>query len=110
MLHIAFVEPQKSAARGKIIVHNIKDFSIDTLSQPRQNNGFRAIVNIGQGYCVRAAQVKVYPKGINPDSSRDRLLSGTIHRSWTKNDVAKASLFPILHYKFVLLDLGVTVS
>src|SRR5581483_4494790 len=45
--HVAFVETQKLAAGGQIVVDHVKDFAIDSLLQSGEGDCIRAVIHVG---------------------------------------------------------------
>src|SRR5579863_2782649 len=108
--NVLFIEAQKYPARGQIIVHDVKDFPIDSLFQSGQRDRFSAIVDVSEGNRVGSPQVKKNTEGANSDTAADAQIAGTINISRSDNHPGHTVFLAIFSDDFVLLDFREAIS
>ena len=67
LLDVIFIHFQELTAGRKIIVDDIKNFSVDTFSYACQNDRFGAVIHIGQRHRISTAQLKINSESVNPN-------------------------------------------
>jgi len=70
--HAPLVQIQKLPAGRKVIVHDVESLAVDPALQPGEDDGFRAVVDIGQRQRVRPAEMKEDAERPDADTTSKR--------------------------------------
>src|SRR5437016_12426819 len=107
--HILLIKAQELPARGKIVIHDIEDLSVDSGVHSCEHDSFGAVINVGEGNWVRPAQMQKHSETIDPHSSSDCRFSRAINRTGSHDHVREAKPARLLDHEVVLLYLCVAI-
>src|SRR5437870_4034590 len=102
---VSLIKAQEVPARGEIVVDDVQHLSVDAVPDARQDDRVGAVVHVGEGDDVRAAEVQENPECPGADASRYPSLAGSVRDAGSNEDVGNCVLSPVLDDELILLDL-----
>jgi hypothetical protein len=107
--YVLFVLTQELAACGQVIIDDVENFTLDSFYQTSQDDRLRAVFDMRERYCVRAAQMEEEPECSEPDPACDLTLACTIDAAGSDHDVGNAKVLGVGGDKLLLFELGKAV-